>query len=148
MIREAGIDEVFYVASFMKRFEECTQFVKVDPKHSERVYKRLINEQRGAMLVMTDETGDINKMVGGLGCVKGEDLHFPRTLAIETFWYVAPEYRGQGMDLIKAFEQWAKNNNCDGCALIHLADSMEDILPKIYKRRGYSLVEQHFVKEF
>jgi GNAT superfamily N-acetyltransferase len=148
MIREALISEVRAVSTFMTKFEECTKFVKVDIDHATKVYKKLITDNMGAMIILTDESGSIDKMVGGLGCVKGPDLHYPRITAVETFWYVTPEHRGSGLKLIKAFEAWAKRNNCDACAMIHLADSFENRLPNLYNRLDYELVEQHFVKEF
>jgi GNAT superfamily N-acetyltransferase len=144
MVREAQLAEVYLVARFMKQFETCTQFVKVDVEYTTRVYRNFIKLGTGAVFILTD---DSNNMIGGLGCIKGPDLHFPRTLAIETFWYVEPGSRGQGLRLVKAFEAWAHEHGCDGCAIVHLADSLENRLPKLYKKLGYKLVEQHFLKE-
>jgi GNAT superfamily N-acetyltransferase len=147
MIREALVSEVRAVTTYMKRFESCSQFVRVDIDHTTKIYENIISSGSGAMLVLVDESGSLESIVGGLGCMKGPDLTFPRIIAIETFWYVAPEYRGNGLKLIKAFEAWAKKNNCDACAIIHLADSFENRLPRIYNRLGYVLAEQHFIKE-
>jgi GNAT superfamily N-acetyltransferase len=146
MIREALVSEVRAVTTFMTKFEDCTRFVKVDIDHASKVYEKAISEKTGAMLILTDESGLVENMIGGLGCMKGYDLHYPRLIAIETFWYVTPEQRGSGLKLIKAFEAWAKRNDCDACAMIHLADSFEERLPKLYERLGYELAEQHFVK--
>ncbi len=145
MIREARIDEVRAVTEFMTRFESCTEHVKVDVDHATANYETFIREGRGAMLVLFDDvTGAIQ---GGLGCIKGSDLHFPRTMAIETFWYVGEEFRGKGTLLFQAFEEWARRNGCDACAMIHLSDSYPETLEKFYVRNGYELVEKHYVRE-
>jgi hypothetical protein len=49
--------------------------------------------------------------------------------------------------LLEFFEDWAKNNGCDAIAMIYLSDSMPDSLEQLYIRRGFKLVEKHFVKE-
>lgn len=143
-IREAEPEEAFIVASYMKKFEAETSHIKVDPVHAGKVYEKMIRNGSGHMFILED---DNDEMVGGLGCVVGPDLHFPRTVAVETYWYVEPEHRGCGKMLLDFFEDWAKNNNCDAVAMIHLSDSMPDSLEQLYLRRGYQLVEKHFVKE-
>ena len=147
IVRTTLINEVNFVTKFMKQFETCTQFVKVDIDYATKVYESLIKENRGAIFILSED-GSLDKMIGAFGCIKGMDLHFPRLLAIETFWYVQPEFRGNGLMLVKYFEKWAKENSCNGVAIIHLADSEEEVLPRVYKRLKYTLVEQHFVKEF
>jgi GNAT superfamily N-acetyltransferase len=96
------------------------------------------------MFILEDENGI---MQGGLGCVVSDDLHYPRKIAVETYWFVAPEYKGHGKSLMDYFENWAKDNNCDCVAMIHLVDSYPESLQKMYEKRNYKLVEQHFVKE-
>lgn len=145
MIREARIDEVRAVTEYMKQFESCTEHVKVDVDHGTKTYERIVKSGMGAMLVLFDDaTGEIR---GGLGCVKAPDLAYPRMIAVETFWFVAPEHRGQGLLLFNAFETWAKRNGCDACAMIHLSDSYPESLEKFYTRSGYKLVEKHYIRE-
>lgn len=142
MIREAKPEEAIIVAEFMCRFEEVTKFVKVDYKHAGKKYKKFIESGTGKMFIL-EENGE---MIGGLGCVIGEDLHFPRTLAIETYWFVDKSFRGKGVELLVYFENWAKSNNYIP-AMVHLSDSYPDSLKKLYLARGYKLVEQHYIKE-
>jgi GNAT superfamily N-acetyltransferase len=127
-----------------KRFEDCTAQVVVDTPTWLKTYEHLITEGRGAMFKAW--VGD--KVAGALGCIKGPDLHSPRLIAIETFWWVAPEYGGKGIGkkLLDAFEQWAKDENCDDVAMVHLSDSYPESLEQLYIRRGYALAEKHYVK--
>ena len=145
MIREARLDEVRAVTEYMKQFESCTKHVKVDVEHGVKTYERIIRSGMGAMLVLFDDAGI--EIRGGLGCIKAPDLAYPRMIAVETFWFVAPGHRGKGLSLFHAFEEWAIKNGCDACAMIHLADSYPEALERLYVRNGYELVEKHFVKE-
>ena len=143
MIREAKPEEAYSVAKFMCQFEKCTGHVKVDPVYAGKKYKKFIEDGTGKMFVLENSA---REMLGGLGCVIGEDLHFPRTLAIETYWFVAEESRGRGLELLAHFETWAESNGYIP-TMIHLSDSYPENLKNLYLKRGYKLVEQHYIKE-
>lgn len=142
-ITEATLDQVESVASYMKDFEQATEFVKVDVKYTTKIYQKMIREKRAAMFILWS---DEDEMIGGLGCIIGPDIHYPRTIAVETYWFVKPEHRGGGIKLLEHFENWGKGK-CDYVAMIHLADSMPDSLEHLYLRRGYKLTEKHYMKE-
>lgn len=144
VVREAKIEEVESIVRLMKGMEQETAHVKVDVEYATNKYIRMINSGIAHMVVLESDDGN---MVGGLGFVVGPDLHCPRTIAVETYWYVDPEHRGDGMLLLRYLETWAKDNRCDAIAMIHLADSSPDSLEKVYRRRGYIKVESHYVKE-
>jgi len=143
MIREAKPEEAFTVAKFMCKFEKATAFVRVDPVHAGKKYAEFIRNGTGKMFILENMN---KKMIGGLGCVIGEDLHFPRTLAIETYWFVQEEFRGRGIALLNYFESWAESKGYIP-AMIHLADSYPESLKRLYLKRGYKLVETHYIKE-
>lgn len=144
MIREAKTaEEIRAVAEFMTQFEQATSFVKVDVDHTSKVYENLIRTGAAVFLVL-EENGHMH---GGIGAIKSPDLHDGKLTAVETFWFVAPESRGKGLLLFDAFEKWAIDSGCQKLAMIHLADSYPDILRKLYKRNGYKLAEEHYIKE-
>lgn len=142
MIREALPEEAFTVAGFMKAFETVTSHVKVDPEYAGAKYKKMIEDGLAKMFILEED----GLMIGGLGCVKGEDLHFPRKIAVETYWYVAPGHIGGGKKLLSHFENWAKENGCNAVAMVHLVDSMPDSLESFYQHMGYTLIEKHYLK--
>ena len=144
MIREARLGEVRKVTEFMTDFEKETEFVKVHVDHTVQQYEEMIRSGRAAMFIIEDDDGN---MQGGLGCVLGSDLHYPRMIAVETYWYIAPQQRGIGQQLIEHFEQWAKEKGCHATAMIHLTDSMPEVLERFYRMRGYRLIEKHYLKE-
>ena len=144
MIREAKADEALKVVSFLKQFEQASQFVKVDVDHASKQFARLINSGNGVVFIMENSKGELQ---GGIGAIALPDLNCGVMTAVETFWFVAPEHRGGGMRLMEAFERWGKDKGCKRLAMIHLVDSYPDILEKIYINEGYKLVEKHYVKE-
>jgi len=142
MIREAAYSDIYDVGVMAKNFENHTVHVKVDPGYTALVYWRHILKGTGVVFVIERE----GQIVGGLGGIKGPDLHYPRIIAVETFWFVLPEHRGEGLKLMEKFEQWAVDQKCDAVAMVHLSDSQPKVLEKIYARKGYSLVEKHYLK--
>lgn len=142
MVRIADISEIRKVAEFMTRFELATEHVTVNVDHTTAAYTALMKS--GAAIFFILEDG--GKMIGGLGAIKHPDLHSGELTAVETFWFVDPTHRGEGIALFNAFEQWGNEQGCKKLAMIHLSDSYPEILERLYKRRGYKLVEKHYVR--
>jgi GNAT superfamily N-acetyltransferase len=144
MIRLAQTyEDVRMVAEYMKQFEQATEYVKVDVDYTSGAYWDLIQDGIATFFIMEDD----GKMIGGLGAVKYPDLHDGKMMAVESFWFVAPENRGKGMSLFNAFETWAINEGCKKLAMIHMVDSYPEILERLYVRKGYKLIEKHYVRE-
>lgn len=135
-------DDVHKVAAFMKRFETASKFVKVDVEYTTGRYWQMIQSGMAVMFILESD----GEMIGGLGAVCFPDLHDGVMTAVETFWYVDPSHRGSGMKLLDAYDKWSQLKNCKRDALIHLADSFPESLHKIYDRRGYELVESHYMR--
>jgi GNAT superfamily N-acetyltransferase len=143
VIRKADHGEIPKVVDAFKVFEESSDFVKVDRAYAIKTYRKLIESGMGGVLLLEDR----GVLHGGLGYIFSVDLHFPRKIAIETFWFVLPQYRGKGVALLNAFEELAVQEGCAQIAMVHLADSFPERLRELYLRRGYELMESHYVKE-
>ncbi len=141
-VRIADISEIRKVAEFMTRFEQATEYVKVNVDHTTKAYENLMSSGASIFFVLEDD----GEMIGGLGAIKYPDLHSGELTAVETFWFVDPQHRGKGLMLLDAFEKWARRQGCKKAAMIHLSDSYPEVLERLYKRRGYKLVEKHFVR--
>lgn len=135
--------DVYAVACAMKEFETCTEHVKVDVDYTTGRYVPMVKSGKCAIFMLKDGM----KVCGAIGGIKAEDLHCGEMVAVETFWFVSPDYRGQGLRLLELFEEWAKEEGCKKVAMIHLEDSMPDALKRLYGRRGYRLIESHYVRE-
>ena len=128
-------------------FSEDSEFIRPDLDHAAKAYGEIVRNGMGEIFVMEDD--DTRDFIGALACLKAPGLHDGKLMAIELFWYVTPKHRkgGKGLDLWYAFENWAKEQGCQQMAMIHMADSMPDILEKLYISRGYRLLEKHYVKD-
>ena len=142
-LEEAKTDRLF---QFLKAFENDSEFVRGDIEYARKKYYDMMVDGSAVILIAEKD----NKIVGAIGFIVAPDLYKENSLlAIETFWYVTPEYRGGmiGIRLIKAFERYAENLGCNRVALIHMSDSYPDMLRKLYIKFGYKLTELHYIKE-
>lgn len=87
------------------------------------------------------------KLVGAFGAIVAEDLNDASLVANECFWFVMPEARGRGFELLLSYEEEAKARGAVRCSMIHLLNLMPEKLAHIYERRGYVAVETSYFKE-
>jgi GNAT superfamily N-acetyltransferase len=142
IIREARIDEMLEASTILASFQKHTDFVTVIPEVAAKSYTDFVNRGIGGMLLAISE----NKVIGGLGYLIANDIHCGKKYAVESFWFMLPEYRGGGIRLLARFEEIARERDCEECAMIHLSDSFPERLEHLYIRRGYRMVEKHYIK--
>lgn len=89
--------------------------------------------------------------VGYLAACTSMFFAAPVKIGVELAWFVKPDARGHGDDLIGDFEEWARLKGCAGCSL-----SMNEFpnpkrsaaLARLYGGRGYRAYERGFLKVF
>ncbi len=129
---------------FLKAFENASSFVKVDVQYAHDRYQKFL--ESGICKVFYAET-DEGVIQGTIGFIISDDLHDGKKIAIETFWFVDPTYKGVGKLLFNRFEEEAKKLGCKKLAMIHMVDSYPESLKAFYEKNGYSLLEMHYIKE-
>jgi GNAT superfamily N-acetyltransferase len=139
-VKEAQTDK--RVANFMKAFEGATSFVKVNSDYTFERYRIMM--ERGICRILIAEEGET--LQGAIGFIITDDLHDGSKLAVESFWFAHPDYKGVGKALFNAFEEEAVKMGCKKLAMIHLSDSYPESLEKFYLKNGYKLVEKHYIK--
>lgn len=81
---------------------------------------------------------------GVLMASAGEHPFGAGLIAKETVWFVRPCVRGRGtLRMLDAYEAWARSK---GCALVGMATLASNDVGALYRRRGYTPVETHFLK--
>lgn len=70
-------------------------------------------------------------------------------IATEMMWYVLPEYQkgGVGVELIKNYEGWAKEQNCGLVSLAHYNDILGERISTVYEKLGYNKIETTYIKK-
>jgi len=114
-------------------------------------YKDLGNEDTIAVLIADILNSPQNERIiifSEAGFIVGAAMPFlfgPHMLASEVAWWVEPDHRGngEGLNLLSAFEYWAKN--IANCKLISMS-SLDKEVEKYYKKNGYKLYERAYMK--
>lgn len=116
-------------------------------------YEKYADEGQIENLIKTIVTGKQNEMIillqPGVGFIAGQVSPFvfgPHLIASEIAWWVNEDKRksGEGIELLNAFEYWAKH--VAGCTMVTLA-SLDPKVGKIYEKKGYRLYERAYMKE-
>lgn len=139
-IRIANIEDVPKVVNSVSGFMKESKHAPFSVEKSIQSWESIVEAGIGVMLIL----GDFDGALGGFAT---PDPHRDCLVASEAFWYVKPECRGNGDELLKAFEQWAKKQGCGRIIMTHLSDSMPQSLKKYYERKGYLELETNYIKE-
>lgn len=145
MIRHATNEDIFDILILAKQFcKEAPDTYVFNKDKVETWIKAGIENDHMCMLVYEDDTGDIQ---GGILGVVSEMFMSGESLATEFAWFMSKEHRGGtgAIRLVKAFEEWAKENNAKYIVMADLV-GLQD-LSKLYERRGFELAERSFIKE-
>lgn len=146
MLRELDKDELrLCIEGGQSFFAEGEMPGGFDAEYFCSHWGRLI--EAGRAMIVGSFDGEYN-ICGALGAVVGPGMFSPITMAVEGFWYVLPEHRDgkHGLQLLSWFEGWAKRKGAGYAAMIHLMKLQPERLGDLYERRGYALVEKHYVK--
>lgn len=143
MIREATHNDLDIVVKLgLSFFNEAK--TELTPKFSEEKAIAVICnmiDNGDCILYVAEHDGVI---VGMIGAMISEHWFSEEIIAQELFWYVLPEHRGFGIELLDMLEIKAKELGVSKIAMVDL-DGKSPI-STILRRRGYSVHEKSYVK--
>ena len=84
--------------------------------------------------------------VGGIGGIVAPDILSGKGTLIELFWYVTPNHRSHGILLFNTMESYVTSNHLRW-AMVHMEQSMPTKLKHFYIRKGFRLLETHWIKD-
>lgn len=88
-----------------------------------------------------------NKLVGFAAGVKAPLMGNSTVMAgTELAWWVDPNYRGNGVRLLKFMEQLAKEEGLKYWSMVSMESSNPEYVDKIYRKMGYKLSETTYLK--
>jgi GNAT superfamily N-acetyltransferase len=137
LIRQATVEDIDLVSDLIK------SFINSLPEYglsfdSDKLFDMFTD---GTHVCLIDDEGN--------GFIAGkvfEEVTSHKKYLMEMAWYVLPEHRGIGVDLLKAFEDYGRNNGIETVVMVAINNGMYDIVSRFYKQNGYSLMETHFMR--
>lgn len=147
MIREATPADLPDLIRMGKAFHAVTGVADLIPMDVEtlgRTFLQLMGGESSTILVK-DDAG----IVGAVGALLHP--HYFNNAHItgqELFWWVDPEHRGAGVELLDALEDWARSMGARTFGMIALEAIDGGRAGSIYKRRGYRPVEHSYLRGF
>lgn len=135
MIRKATKDDLDAVVSFGSDFHAYSPWREI--AFNRVATKEFCGKLIDGGVILISETG----IIGGLM----NPLYFNPSynVACELFWWAT----SGGRDLMKAFEDWAKENNASAFQFSSLGDDKAERMAQLFDRAGYRRVETGYFKE-
>lgn len=140
MLRVATMEDLELVVTHCLNFVKTTNYKDyADEDRIRNLVRNFINSDRRERIVFL--YGD----VGMLAAFTNELLLGGGKVATELVWWVDPSARGTeaGLELLKTFETWAKETNCDMVTVTCL----DEPVAKFYEKNDYKLYEKAYIKE-
>lgn len=107
-------------------------------------WSSMLDSGTGFMILVEHKDGDI---IGGVGGVVTNFQTSSVKNAIEMFWWVEPEFRGEvGRVLYNEFVVESKKRGAKRLLMAYMANSMPDKLEKFYAAKGFTPFEHHVIK--
>jgi GNAT superfamily N-acetyltransferase len=96
------------------------------------------------LIFVADHEGEI---VGGIAGMLGPTALDPSVSLLELAWFVKPEHRGIGFDLLSEFEAAGKTYGARQICMTVIANGMQEGLHAVYEQLGYTKLETQYRKD-
>lgn len=146
-LRFAGLNDIDAILDLAKELYKDSPYspLSVNPVKVRATLEKIIVESKGEYVILLSVDGQ--EIVGVLVGYVYSPVFSDDRIAIEMLWYLKPEHRSgnRGVDMMDAYEYWAKGVGAKVIQYGYLSSSPEGML-KLYRRRGFELSEQIFQK--
>lgn len=145
IIRQAVPADVPAIVRMGRRFYELSpypDFAEYDEDAVGAVFYRMIASDQATIIVAGEDDP-----FGCIGLLITPLFFAPETqVCNELFWWVDPDHRGCGLDLVEAAERWARRSGADIIAMSSIVAMEGDRIARLYERRGLTRAETTFMK--
>lgn len=139
MIRRAVEGDIPRLIEMGQRFVEETPYrdlIAIDPDRLSATVRYVLASENGVVLV----SGSDASITGMIALTAYDHPYSGERTAFELVWWVEPEARGDGVRLLRAAEEWAREQG---------AKHMQMVAPnakvgRLYSRLGYAPVETSY----
>ena len=140
MIRHATIDDLPRLVTMAEHFVGQTEYARHVGAHPEQIARLatwLIDSPSSVVLV----TGE--PLVGMIGMTVYPHPMSGELTGAEVVWWVEPEARGCGGELLRAAETWAI---AQGAQRLQMVAPTDDVA-QLYEHFGYELIERNYQRK-
>ncbi|MEH6633702.1 MAG: hypothetical protein V7776_23095 [Halopseudomonas aestusnigri] len=136
MLTEATYKDIDRILEYFYKFAQNISFdEEIETPALRETLVRMIEDPKSTIFLTT---------CGMLGAsIVPKYYNSKDILAVEMFMYAED---GKGLTLIKAFEDWAKENGANSTVLGSVPTKRSHILEKLYQRRGYEKREVAYAR--
>ena len=139
MIRRATADDIERLMDMGERFVRETKYRSLVTLRPERLAESIANvlaSPSGVVLV----SGSDASLTGMIAMLVYDHPFSGERTAFELVWWVEPEARGDGVRLLRAAEEWARE---EGATKVQMVAPNERV-GALYERLGYEPVETSY----
>jgi len=147
-LRFATKEDVIPLAILGKQFTKESKNSKLFGWNMQKVYDSLFNiidRDDFCVICLVNDA----EVVGMLIALVTPCFFSDVSQAVEIAWYIDPDHRGTrvALKMINEYERWAKEAGAVCTNMINLEVLNGDKVARMYNKRGYTLVENTFLKE-
>lgn len=150
MIRRATVGDIPRMVELGERFHNESHYAQNGVTYSHEKMAASLGEMVGAnscVVLVAERDGET---IGGAAAIANAPYMTVDVVATEIFWWMLPSERGHmdGIRLLMALENWAKNVGAKAFSMISLGAIEGGMVERIYQRLGYTMVERSWIKRF
>lgn len=144
-VRLLAPDEMHLMLPGAREFYATGQLQgSLNEEHYVETLSSYTKDGRGFVLARVED----GVLHGALGAVIYPDFATGELTAVELFFFVLAAYRGTlGLRLMDVFEKESKRRGARRLFLMHLLTEGSCNLERVYRKKGYKLVEHIYAKE-
>lgn len=143
---EEDIPPIFNLAKQFRDESPYSHLTHDDELLLENIYKIVQGDRNEFIVICIVDQSD--QILGILAGSLTQTLFSQDRLAVELIWYVLPEHRtAYSLQLVRAFEYWAKKVGASVCSFSSLDNSSEKVLDRYYRIKGYRKAETTYIKD-
>lgn len=138
MIRRATLDDRDRLVEMGQRFVAETPYaglIAINPERLSASVAGILTNPAGAVFVSGSDP-----LTGMIAMLAYDHPFSGERTAFEVVWWVEPEARGDGVRLLRAAEQWARDEGITKMQMV----APDARVGEFYKRMGYAPVETSY----
>lgn len=146
VIEKADVEDIAGIVVLIREFFEESVSGYSLSLDTMTIHETVANYVNNLIAIVARRGDNIIGVIGGL--IAPSIFDKKQLIGQESVWYITKEERkgSVGIRLIKEFENRCKELGAHLVAMVHMGNLYADVLDKLYKMRGYKLMENQYIR--